>query len=188
MPRSLAVIGAGVIGIEYATIFSALDVAVTLIEPRDTFLDFVDREIIAEFTHQLRDRGMAIRLGSKVVAIEKDKTGRVVTTLEDGRAIRTEMLLFAAGGWAPPAAWAWKIAASRSTIAGGSPSFPRPFRPTCRISMPRATSSAFRAWPRPRMEQGRIAACHAFDLPMPRAPGLFPLWHLCRAGNLDRGQ
>ncbi|MFM9625737.1 FAD-dependent oxidoreductase, partial [Streptomyces turgidiscabies] len=56
VPRSLAVIGAGVIGIEYATIFSALDVPVTLIEPRETFLDFIDREIIDEFIHDLRDR------------------------------------------------------------------------------------------------------------------------------------
>ena len=58
MPRSLTVVGAGVIGIEYATIFSALDVPVTLIEPRANFLDFIDREIIDEFIHQLRDRGV----------------------------------------------------------------------------------------------------------------------------------
>jgi NAD(P) transhydrogenase len=52
LPRSLAVIGAGVIGVEYATIFSALDVAVTLIEPRPTFLDFIDKELIEEFMHE----------------------------------------------------------------------------------------------------------------------------------------
>jgi NAD(P) transhydrogenase len=63
VPRSLTVIGAGVIGLEYATIFSALDVPVTLIEPRESFLEFIDREIIEEFIHQLRDRGMSIRLG-----------------------------------------------------------------------------------------------------------------------------
>ena len=51
VPRSMVVIGAGVIGIEYATIFSALDVQVTLLEPRETFLDFIDREIIEEFIH-----------------------------------------------------------------------------------------------------------------------------------------
>jgi NAD(P) transhydrogenase len=66
LPRSLAVIGAGVIGVEYATIFSALDVAVTLIEPRPTFLDFIDKELIDEFMHELRDRNVALRLGSAV--------------------------------------------------------------------------------------------------------------------------
>lgn len=50
LPRSIVVIGAGVIGIEYATIFSALDVHVTLVEPRDTMLDFVDRKLIGDFT------------------------------------------------------------------------------------------------------------------------------------------
>src|SRR3712207_2939371 len=56
LPRSLTVVGAGVIGVEYATIFSALDVRVTLVEPRPTLLDFVDRELVDEFVHHLRDR------------------------------------------------------------------------------------------------------------------------------------
>ena len=55
LPRSLTVIGGGVIGVEYATIFSALDIPITLIEARDTILDFVDKEIIAELMHELRD-------------------------------------------------------------------------------------------------------------------------------------
>jgi len=97
VPRSLAVIGAGVIGIEYATIFSAMDVPVTLIEPRDTFLDFIDREIIDEFVHELRDRGMIIRLGSSVEKVERSADGWVTTTLADGRVVRTDMLLYAAG-------------------------------------------------------------------------------------------
>ncbi len=75
VPRSLTVIGAGVIGIEYATIFSALDVPVTLIEPRATILDFIDREIIDDFVHQLRDRGMTIRLGTTVARVEQDEQG-----------------------------------------------------------------------------------------------------------------
>ena len=66
LPRTLTVIGGGVIGVEYATIFSALDVPVTLIEQRDTILDFVDREIVDDFMHQMRDRGMTIRLGAAV--------------------------------------------------------------------------------------------------------------------------
>jgi NAD(P) transhydrogenase len=97
LPRSLAVIGAGVIGVEYATIFSALDVAVTLIEPRPTFLDFIDKELIDEFMHELRDRNVALRLGSAVNAIERSESGRIVTRLSDGRHVASEMLLFAAG-------------------------------------------------------------------------------------------
>src|SRR6202051_200713 len=97
LPRSLAVIGAGVIGVEYATIFSALDVAVTLIEPRPTFLDFIDKELIDEFMHELRDRNVALRLGSAVNSIERSEGGGIVTRLSDGRHVASEMLLFAAG-------------------------------------------------------------------------------------------
>jgi NAD(P) transhydrogenase len=93
VPRSLTVIGAGVIGVEYATIFSAMDVPVTLIEPRETFLDFIDREIIGEFVHELRDRGMIIRTGVDVASINRGEDGWVTTTLSDGRTVRTEMLL-----------------------------------------------------------------------------------------------
>jgi NAD(P) transhydrogenase len=96
LPRSLTVIGAGVIGVEYATIYSALDVAVTLVEPRDSFLDFVDHELIEDFTHQLRDRGVTLRLGSKVERIEFDGA-YPVAVLADGRRARSEMLLFTGG-------------------------------------------------------------------------------------------
>ena len=89
-------IGAGVIGVEYATIFSALDVAVTLIEPRPTFLDFIDKELIDEFMHELRDRNVALRLGSAVNSIEHTASGSIQTRL-DGRNVTSEMLLFAAG-------------------------------------------------------------------------------------------
>ena len=97
VPKSLAVVGAGVIGLEYATIYSALDVPVTLVEPREQFLEFIDREIIEEFVHELRKRGMQMRIGVKVEAVEIDDKGFAVSTLSDGRKIRTEMLLYAAG-------------------------------------------------------------------------------------------
>ncbi len=97
LPRSLTVIGAGVIGVEYATIFSALDVQVTLIEPRGSFLDFIDKELIEEFTHELRDRNVLLRLGSKVEEIRFDPQGKPVARLSDGRTVVSEMLLFAAG-------------------------------------------------------------------------------------------
>ena len=80
IPRSLVVIGAGVIGVEYATMFSALDVRVTLIEPRETFLDFIDKRLIHDFTHQIRENGVDLRLGSAVEKIE-DAGGHVEVTL-----------------------------------------------------------------------------------------------------------
>ena len=58
IPRTLTVVGAGVVGAEYATIFSALDVPVTVIDPRDPILEFLDRDLISELIHQLKDRGV----------------------------------------------------------------------------------------------------------------------------------
>jgi NAD(P) transhydrogenase len=132
VPRSLTVIGAGVIGIEYATIFSALDVPVTLIEPRESYLDFIDREIIEEFSHDLRKRGMTIRLGAKVDRVEKDAQGWAITILTDGRQIHV-----------------------RNIYAAGDV-----------IGFPSLASTS--------MEQGRIAALHAFGASMPPAPEFFP--------------
>src|SRR5262249_43065221 len=96
LPRSLTVIGASVIGIEYATIFSALDVKVTVIEPSATLLPFVDRELVDEFIHDLRDRGLALRFNSKVKKVHRSGNTCFVD-LEDGRQIASEMVLFAAG-------------------------------------------------------------------------------------------
>ncbi len=96
LPRSLTVIGAGVIGVEYATIFSALDVPVTLVEPRPTILDFIDKEIVDDFIHQMRDRGMVVRLGTAVKEVmSKPDCAEVI--LADGRVIRSEIVLYAAG-------------------------------------------------------------------------------------------
>ncbi|MBU0557503.1 MAG: Si-specific NAD(P)(+) transhydrogenase [Alphaproteobacteria bacterium] len=174
VPRSLVVIGAGVIGIEYATIFSALDVAVTLIEPRETFLDFIDREIIEEFVHQLRDRGMTIRLGAKVTDIAKDASGCVVTTLEDGRAIRSEMLLFAAGRVGATHTLGLEHCGLAVDNRGRLKVDPKTFQTEVPHIYAAGDVIGFPSLASTSMEQGRIAACHAFDLPMPPAPAYFP--------------
>ncbi|MGV3769204.1 MAG: Si-specific NAD(P)(+) transhydrogenase [Sphingobium phenoxybenzoativorans] len=174
VPRSLTVVGAGVIGIEYATIFSALDVAVTLVEPRTTFLDFIDREIIEEFIHQLRDRGMIIRLGSPVSTVEKDDSGKVVTTLEDGRAIRTDMLLYAAGRVGATATLGLDTCGLETDRRGRLTVDPATFQTSVPHIYAAGDVIGFPSLASTSMEQGRIAACHAFNLPMPPAPQYFP--------------
>ena len=173
LPRSLTVIGAGVIGVEYATIFSALDVAVTLIDARESFLEFIDRELIEDFTHQLRDRGMTIRLGSPVTGIEF-MGGHPVTVLESGRRIRSEMLLYAAGRVG--ATDTLNIgccgieADARGRLVVDAVTYQTPvphiYCAGDAIGFPSLASTS--------MEQGRIAACHAFGMPPPPAPEFFP--------------
>ena len=174
VPRSLTVIGAGVIGIEYATIFSALDVPVTLIEPRETFLDFIDREIIDEFVHQLRDRGMTIRLGSAVERVEQDDQGWPVSILDDGRRIRTEMLLYAAGRVGATAGLGLEQCGLETDTRGRLAVNPDTFQTAVPHIYAAGDVIGFPSLASTSMEQGRIAACHAFGLPMPPAPQYFP--------------
>ena len=97
LPRTMAVIGGGVIGIEYATIFSALDINVTVVEARDQLLSFVDAEITQEFQHHMRDRGMIMRLGEEVSEVREDNDGKIITQLASGRRVVTDLALFCAG-------------------------------------------------------------------------------------------
>ncbi len=97
IPRTMTVIGAGVIGVEYATIFSALDTKITLIDGRDTILDFVDADIVDNFRHDLQDRGIAMRLGEDVARVEKRPDGRVETHMKSGRRVVSDLVMVAAG-------------------------------------------------------------------------------------------
>jgi NAD(P) transhydrogenase len=173
LPRSLTVIGAGVIGVEYATIFSALDVAVSLVEARPTFLDFIDHELIEDFLHQLRDRGMTIRFGSKVERIEMERD-HPVTILASGRRVRSEMLLYAAGREGVTG----ELNLEACGIAFDERGRIKVDGKTFQTSAPHIYASGdvvgFPSLASTSMEQGRIAACHAFGVPLPPAPEFFP--------------
>jgi len=97
LPRSMTVIGAGVIGVEYASIFSALDVEVNLIDGRDNLLGFMDKELTDDLVHQFRDQGMVVRLGEQVDTITCQDDGMVLTALKSGKQLRSEIVLVAAG-------------------------------------------------------------------------------------------
>ncbi len=174
LPRSLAVIGAGVIGVEYATIFSALDVSVTLIEPRDSFLDFIDKELIDEFMHELRDRNMRLRFGAAVTSIEAKEGGGVMTTLADGRVVASEMLLFAAGRVGATDRLNLGAVGIATDHRGRIVVDPK----TLQTSAPHIYAAGdvigFPSLASTSMEQGRLAACHAFGLAPPPPPEFFP--------------
>ncbi len=174
LPRSLTVIGAGVIGVEYATIFSALDVAVTLIEPRPTFLDFVDRELIEEFSHDLRDRNVALRLGSPVASITLSEAGRTTTTLKNGRVVQADTLLFAAGRVGATESLNLEAAGLGVDKRGRLAVSPE----TLQTAVPHIYAAGdvigFPSLASTSMEQGRLAACHAFGTLAVHAPESFP--------------
>ena len=174
VPRSLTVVGAGVIGIEYATIFSALDVPVTIIEPRDNFLDFIDREIIEEFTHDLRHRGVTLRLGGKVTRVEKDAQDWAIAHLEDGRQVRSDMLLYAAGRVGATRDLGLDCCGIVPDERGRLKVDPATFQTQIPHIYAAGDVIGFPALASTSMEQGRIAALHAFQAHLPPAPEFFP--------------
>ena len=99
LPRRLAVVGAGVIGIEYASMFAALGIEVTLIDKRDRPLEFLDREIVDELLSQMRNNEVTFRLGEAVDRLEivEGPPRRVVMFLESGKRLVSELVLFCAG-------------------------------------------------------------------------------------------
>jgi NAD(P) transhydrogenase len=170
IPRSLIVIGAGVIGVEYATMFSALDVRVTLVEPRDTFLDFIDKTLIAEFTQQIRTNGVDMRLGSAVEKVE-DKGGFVEISMANGRHVRAEMLLFAAGRMGSTQNLNLDAVGLETDSRGRldvnrktyQTKVPHIYAAGDVIGHPSLASTS--------LQQGRIAACHALETPtLPESP------------------
>ncbi|MET0295301.1 MAG: Si-specific NAD(P)(+) transhydrogenase [Phenylobacterium sp.] len=174
VPRSLTVVGAGVIGLEYATIFSALDVPVTIVEPRTNFLEFIDREIIDEFIHELRRRGVNFRLGCRVDHVEVDAMGWPVAVLDDHRRIRSEMLLYAAGRVGATEGLGLESCGLTADERGRLSADPRTFQTVQPHIYAVGDVIGFPSLASTSMEQGRIAACHAFGASLTEAPDFFP--------------
>lgn len=97
LPRELIVVGAGVIGLEYASMFTALGIETTIIDQRARMLEFADAEIVDRLCYHLRDRGATFRMGEKVASVERDERQRVVATLESGKRVRAGGLLYTVG-------------------------------------------------------------------------------------------
>jgi NAD(P) transhydrogenase len=97
LPKTLIVVGGGVIGVEYTCMFSALGVRVTLIEKRPKLLEFADQEIVEALSYHLRDTRVTMRTGEEVESVEEMPDGSVVANLESKKRISGNALLFAVG-------------------------------------------------------------------------------------------
>jgi len=97
LPKSLMVVGGGVIGVEYTCMFAALGVRVTLIEKRPRLLEFADQEIVEALSYHLRDSRVTMRLGEEVESVEELPDGAVVANLESKKRISGDALLYAVG-------------------------------------------------------------------------------------------
>lgn len=164
IPRTMTVVGGGVIGIEYAIMFATLGVRVTVVDGRDRLLEFCDREIVETLLFHARSLGMAFRLGENVVGIEHPNAEHVALELESGKRLISETVLFAAGRVGDTEtlnlAAAGLSADSRGRLACDSDlrtAVPHIYSAGDVIGFPALASTA--------MEQGRRAVCHAFGQP-----------------------
>jgi len=174
LPRSMAVIGAGVIGIEYATIFSALDTQVTVIDPKPTILDFIDKEIVEDFVYQLRDRNMKLILGQKADMVEKLDNGKCSITLDNGRHVTCDMVLYAAGRMGATDSLNLAAAGLEADSRGRLSVNPETFQTSVPHIYAAGDVVGFPSLASTSMEQGRIAARVAVGAIAKEPPKYFP--------------
>jgi NAD(P) transhydrogenase len=162
LPRSLIVVGGGVIGVEYACMFAVLGVRVTLIEKRDRLLEFADREIIEALSYHLRDMRMILRLGEEVESVEELFLGTVVANLASNKRVSGDALLFAVGrqGNVDDLNLA---AAGLESDARGRIAVDEHFRTKVEHIFAVGDVVGFPSLASVSMEQGRIAAARAFN-------------------------
>jgi NAD(P) transhydrogenase len=160
IPASLAVIGGGVIGCEYASIFMALGVKVTLVDGRDRLLPFLDAEISERLRVRLASLGMQFGFNERPVKVQTTSSG-VDLLMKSGKKLQTEAALFAAGRRAAVDG----LALERAGLAindRGYISVDSNFRTAVPNIYAAGDVIGFPALASTSMEQGRVAVCHAF--------------------------
>ncbi len=172
LPRSMTVVGAGVIGLEYASMFGALDTEITIIDKRQRPLEFVDSEIIDSLLYQMRNKNCVFRLGEEVESIHL-RNGGAEAWLKSGKRIRSEVLFYSIGRVGATASLNLEAADLESDHRGRIP-VGVTFQTQQHHIYAVGDVIGFPALASTSMEQGRMAACHAFDVPCESIPELFP--------------
>ena len=174
VPRELVIVGAGIIGLEYASMFAALGVKVTLLDQRPTLLDFVDHEIIESLCFQLRQLGTVFRLGEKVIQVGFDaERDRVFAKLESGKNVHGQALLYTIGRQANSDLLNMDVA-GLSADERGKISVNEHFQTEVPHIYAAGDVIGFPALASTSMEQGRLASCHMFGKPGTMPPNLIP--------------
>jgi NAD(P) transhydrogenase len=163
LPREMTVVGGGVIGTEYGSMFAALGVAVTLVDARKRLLGFVDEEIIETFHYQMRSLGVRLRLGEEVESCSVREDNQVVTVLKSGKVIISDCVLYSAGRVSATAELGLQNVGISADERGKltvnehyQTAQPNIYAAGDVIGFPALASTSAR--------QGRLATCHAFGV------------------------
>ncbi|MGA2510789.1 MAG: Si-specific NAD(P)(+) transhydrogenase [Candidatus Acidiferrales bacterium] len=174
LPREVIVVGAGVVGLEYASFMAAIGAEVTLIDQRPLILDFVDREIVEALAYHLRQMGTTFRLGEKVTRVGIDAQRNLVfAELESGKKVQGDMLLYAVGRQANGDQLRLE-AGGLQTDSRGKIKVNEDYQTDVPHIYAAGDVIGFPALASTSMEQGRLASCRMFGAPSQHMPELFP--------------
>jgi NAD(P) transhydrogenase len=173
IPKTMIVVGGGVIGVEYTCMFATLGVRVILVERRPRLLEFADAEMVEALSYSLRDHRVTMRLNEEVESVEELPDGSVVANLESKKKLSGDALLYAVGRQGNvdeldlPVAGVEADARGRILVdADYRTKQPHIFAVGDVIGFPSLASVS--------MEQGRIAAARAFGKTIHSNPASYP--------------
>jgi NAD(P) transhydrogenase len=172
VPRTMIVVGAGVIGVEYASIFGALGTKVTVVDKRDRVLQFLDGEIGESFQYLLRRANVTFRLREQVAGVERSEGGGARVRLASGKELISETVLYAVGRQGDTEELGLGNAGLEADARGRLPVDSAHRTAAEHIFAVGDVSGGGLA--ATAMEQGRIAALHAFGEPVHELPDLVP--------------
>ena len=176
LPRSMVVVGAGVIGLEYASMFGSLGVDVTLVDSRQRPLEFLDTEIVDELIHQMRNYGVTFRLGETVKQMEcsEGKPTKAVVYLESGKKLVSDLVLFAVGRVGATDSLGLERAGLEADERGRLKVNER-FQTVVPHILAAGDVIGYPSLAATSSEQGRLAACHAFGIKAEPMSANFPI-------------
>jgi NAD(P) transhydrogenase len=176
LPRLMVVVGAGVIGLEYASMFAALGTEVTLVDRQRQPLEFLDHEIVDELIHQMRDRNVQFR-GEEVVEhfeVHEGPPRRAVVILESGKRIVADLVLFSIGRVGDTDSLNL-VAAGLQADSRGRLTVDACFRTSVPHIYAAGDVVGYPSLAATSSEQGRIACCHAMGVPAKVLTTHFPI-------------
>jgi NAD(P) transhydrogenase len=188
VPRSMVVAGAGVIGIEYASMFAALGTKVTVVEKRDRMLEFCDEEVVEALKYHLRDLAVTFRFGETVASVERHPEG-AMAILRSGKKIPADTVLYSAGRQGMTDGLNLPAAGLGADDRGRIP-VDEYFRTKVEHVYAVGDVIGFPALAATSMEQGRLAALHAFgervsNSTIPQPIGIYSIPEISFVGKTE---
>jgi NAD(P) transhydrogenase len=190
LPRTMTVVGAGVIGTEYASMLGALGIEVTLVDSRIRPLEFLDGEIVDELIYQMRNHQVTFRLGESVERLEISHTAphKVVLHLASGKRLVSDLVLYSVGRKGATATLRLENAGLKADDRGRL-QVDHQFRTQVPHILAAGDIIGFPSLAATSSEQGRLAVCHAFGIeakPMTQFPiGIYSIPEISMIGSTE---